>query len=310
MDTRENMWRRRRETFAALPEHRRGSYRIAEVSSERPCRHRSKDALCHGLALHGWQGQLDPERWRAAARDFFARVQAPAILAVLKRADGAEAKVWYPDVDPWLATPLPYGTDMTYLGLFTVDPDHVALVFGWVVMADLCQGPNASDRALFWGWRADLPLALEDATTVLAGPLADEVSVPYGTGYTLPFRRGPELYALGLEAGLGHAAEDGLERQRVARWGHDLDGRQRYLQGLLRDLYPVNLISAPHLARTVRGRPLPDWIAAVPGRGTLAPLAGGLWQWRLTPEEIAQVRPALVAEGLLIAELPFPEAWR
>lgn len=273
---------------------------------------RSPNDNCHALALFDWPTNFDVKAWRDVTKAYFDRLGVSPDLATLTEQSGAKRQLTGADAQRWPAwslQPTPKG-----VSLYATEPGYIQLVFGWWVTANFHFNDRVKDRSVFWGWRADLPLTLDEAVGLLIAPLAARVSLPYGFGYTLPFRRGPGLDSLGLEAGLPsgvkRSAEDRQEAARIANWGRDLRGRKRHLQGLLRDLYPVNLISAPHLAKTVQGRPLAEWVAAAPGRGTLVPLAGGLWQWRLAPEEVAQVRPTLVAEGLLIAELPFPEAWR
>ena len=75
------------------------------------------------------------------------------------------------------------------------------------------------------------------------------------------------------------------------------------MQGYLRDIYPLNVLSAPHLHMPVNGVPLADWIRVSADRGTLRPLAGGAWLWRIDEPHVPAITAELEQAGLLIAAL-------
>lgn len=200
---------------------------------------RPPDAPCHGLALYEWQGRLDVAAWLHLALTFFSRLGAQPDTGGVRQADGRDLHLEGAALRRWVEQPVAAGPPLLSASLFATVPGYAQLAFGWWVMAEFNITANGDRRSAFWGWRADLPLGLEDATDDLVRPLAAQLHVPYGIGYTLPFRRGPGLDALGLSAGLGYTPEDKLEAKRVSNWFHERTGQQRHVRGLLRDVYPV-----------------------------------------------------------------------
>lgn len=77
----------------------------------------------------------------------------------------------------------------------------------------------------------------------------------------------------------------------------------RHLEGLLRDIYPINILTTPHLQREISGQKLRDWIENGAGRGYLQKIADHVSVWVLPPRNLPTVRNALARAGLLIAKL-------
>ena len=99
-------------------------------------------------------------------------------------------------------------------------------------------------------------------------------------GYRRQLRYGPLFYAWGTiyGGGLHKDADRQIEAEKISNWANFNRAEQLYLHGLLRDVYPWNLLTAPQLDADVLGQPLRAWVAADPAaRGTLSPYTGDLW---------------------------------
>ena len=120
----------------------------------------------------------------------------------------------------------------------------------------------------------------------------------YGIGYIRESNLGPTLYAVGLVEGLGLEDEDDLESINISFW---TEARELHIwrQGILRDVYPWNFLTAPQLSRPVNGVPLEEWIVSKPGRGKLSCVSEGTALWEVDVAELPEVRRALWHAGNL-----------
>lgn len=73
-----------------------------------------------------------------------------------------------------------------------------------------------------------------------------------------------------------------------------------YRTGLLRDIYPHNILVDTHLNERVGHTTLGAWIQKDPARGTLEKLTDTHYLWSLTPDQIPPVQEALQDTGLLL----------
>lgn len=147
--------------------------------------------------------------------------------------------------------------------------------------------------------------ALPDAEpriVAFIGQLLDELRPAYGIGFFRKRSRGPSLYGLGM--GYGHRAYSGPEYEEslaTSRWTYCIEEYADKHQGLLRDVYAYNLLTARHLERAVAGQPLRAWIAARAMRGQLRACADGYWLWTVDRAHIPAVREQLIACDALLA---------
>ena len=121
----------------------------------------------------------------------------------------------------------------------------------------------------------------------------------YGYAYQHKFSQGPDFYAVGSLGGRDRLPDE--EREKINRWNNVYcmpDGI--YTLGDLRDIYPYNFLSTPHLERDIFGQPLRQWIESHSSRGKLTPLTDTLWSWHLTPDQISPVRNALAPTGIIL----------
>jgi hypothetical protein len=71
-------------------------------------------------------------------------------------------------------------------------------------------------------------------------------------------------------------------------------------RGYLRDVFPLNLLTAIHRQRTVDGVPLFDWINADRSRGRLEHIAPTLWAWHVPAERCAALTDVMDAAGMVV----------
>lgn len=130
----------------------------------------------------------------------------------------------------------------------------------------------------------------------------------YGIGYTRPHRLGPGTYAIGICQGFGPKGwgvpgqisdEEEAEMEKISRWGHTGMPAKIWQRGLLRDVYPWNFLSGPHLKRSVGVVTLEQWIMEDVQRGHLEHLNDRLWFWEVPAINLEAIRKALQAEDII-----------
>lgn len=120
----------------------------------------------------------------------------------------------------------------------------------------------------------------------------------YGFVYHMSYRWMPGFYPGGLQSGDDVVARDHQDFQsNRGRWGRL--GWDTGVPLLLRDIFPVNLLTRAYLDLPVGTSTLASWITGDDFRGTLAPLAGNdsITVWRVEPRHIPQVREDLFKAG-------------
>lgn len=188
----------------------------------------------------------------------------------------------------------------SYVGLYHTIPDYAQLAFGW----DVTAGYHARmHRDMYFCCGVAIAQLGVDYVADVIEQISNRTTLTYGIGYSLPFQDGPDLYALGMSTGSDYTPEGNRAADRTCAWFRERIGQNRHLQGYLRDVYPLNVISQPHLDKQVQGMPLREWIIASPERGTLRPLAGGAWLWRIEENQVVPIQAELESAGMLIAEL-------
>jgi hypothetical protein len=192
---------------------------------------------------------------------------------------------------------------------------HKAGFDGIIVFELVCTSPNAqiwgrdfeltaSYNADDGGLHADIiarsSVASLSPTSMLpiATAMCQILKPSYGIGYRRERSLGPELYAIGLAKGLGLTGADYEEAVHISRWCDGMDDRV-WTQGLLRDVYPWNFLTAPQLARPVGRASLEKWIRQDAKHGTLLALCNGITLWEIMDADISAVRQALAQAGVI-----------
>jgi hypothetical protein len=180
------------------------------------------------------------------------------------------------------------------VGLYATRPGYKQLVFGWRMTADLNM---TKGRTAILAWEAGLLDSIE-----IAKQMAGIFGPVYGIGFQRPFAKGPALYAYGMSAGLGYSGTDRIEMNRIGAWMRERMAQNRHKNGMLRDVYPLNLLTQVHLDQEVERHSLHDWIKETQERGQLVDLGNKQWIWRLPDASVENVRSSLRSGGLIIAE--------
>lgn len=250
---------------------------------------------CACLALYDWQGDMNTVQFHALARSFFdANGVVPNICSVPRPDDSSETTSYSTMENRLRSKALPVDALLLYHTL----PDYAQLVFGWDVTASIdCR----EERTMAFCCDPTLRGIELEYFDGLLDRIANIVPLCYGIGYLRTFEQGPDIYADGMGAGSDFSDEGEAEADRIASWFHERMGENRQRTGYLRDVYPLNVISEPHLSQRIDGLALADWIAQSPQRGSLRSLPGNASVWRINESQVAHVREQLVKTGLLIA---------
>jgi hypothetical protein len=135
-----------------------------------------------------------------------------------------------------------------------------------------------------------------EALLAISRAVITHIHPSYGIGFRRNMRLGPTLYAYGMVMGPFFGKER-AKAERIAAWGREGIEKRTYEQGILRDVYPWNFLTAPQLNRKVGGVPLEDWIRASAGRGTLLEFCPGVQLWEVPDCDAAPIRAALDEAG-------------
>lgn len=137
--------------------------------------------------------------------------------------------------------------------------------------------------------------------TSLAKRILVAIDFNYGIAYSRRINLGPDIYAVGMNTGLGHSS---LEKIKIAKWFNAeicfkerLDSRSNYL----RDVYELNFLSSVHLSQSVNGDLLSRWIERDPAHGKLESLTKDRWVWSIDKNMISSIREVLRTNSLLVA---------
>lgn len=258
---------------------------------------RAGDCVC--LALYDWESNFTASDFYDVACSFFVAAGVDPDCGSLRRETQNESRTLKLST---IASRIkkPEYAQAPSVELYHTIPNYAQLVFGW----DVTVGYHADDiRDMCFCAGVELTKLGIDYMANLVERISHLTNLTYGIGYTRAFRDGPDLYALGMGTNPDYSPEGRRAADRVGAWFRERIGQNRHLLGYLRDVYPLNVISQPHLDMPVNGMPLGEWIRHAADRGTLRPLAGGAWLWRIEDAQVANVQAELEAAGLLIAQL-------
>ena len=257
------------------------------------------DHSCACLAIYDWDANIDVSEFHEVAKSFFAANGVKPNVAGLDRLDGRSLTQSYTSIEERLRWQSP--REFNGLDLYHTLPNYAQLIFGWDVTAsmDIYRGKTmyfCCDQALSGVSFEYFERLLERAAIL--------IKLNYAIGYLRQFELGPAIYASGMVTGLGYSDEEMAEADRIGSWFRERLARKRHLSGHLRDVYPLNVLSGPHLSQRVGGLPLADWIGQSRAHGTLRSLTGGAAVWRIEESNVDHVRAELAKTGLLIAYPP------
>lgn len=174
---------------------------------------------------------------------------------------------------------------------------------GWLVSAVV----SSRDGYLIFCFSDDLAQFDEHGFISLAQKLYTVFQFRYGIAYQHPLKKGADIYALGIVAGLDYSESDMAESQRIGKWFQaNTFFREQgdSYSNHLRDVYRLNFLSQVHLDKIIDGIRLEDWISKFPSRGIIELIAPGQVVWKIRDSDIREVRETLRKNSLLVAYRP------
>ncbi len=132
--------------------------------------------------------------------------------------------------------------------------------------------------------------------------LSGQLSPSYGFAFTCTRPEQVVSYANGNAAVLFTGSEDPFSFiDDLSEWS---GGEDSYKRTRLRMVYPYNLLNRDHLAISVAGQSLGDWIRAQDDRGRIIELNSQFAVWIVPAETLQDINQLLGATGLLISWRP------
>jgi hypothetical protein len=259
---------------------------------------------CACLALYGCEERLTARTWLGVAERYFQYLGVSPTLCVVSFTSGLTRTF------NWNVAGCRLGNLADADTLFcSAELPGNKDVLQWEAATTWVRPAQTPLPTVFFGHREHLgPFSVRDCMH-LSRLATLHSSVGYGIGYEHDGRMGPEAYAHGLEVQFEDLDIDEQQSKRMDMWWRECSAPQdgeptrfRHLAGMIRDVYPVSVLSPVHLAQKVGHRNLGEWIGAAPGRGTLMRIGAGNSLWAIPPVGIPAVRAELKAAGLIIAD--------
>lgn len=242
------------------------------------------------IALYDWKAIPSWHDWLSFCESFFKELHLAPDTSLFGRSANKLKQFEFDDAIASKATQ----SNWKVAQIYSTRPDYKQLIFGWKACAAMTFEDQTS---IVLGWEAGL-LDRESLLEKLL-LLTDDC---YAIGYRRPFKKGPDVYAYGMASGLEYGKADMDEKDRIGAWFRERIGENRHTKGMLRDVFPNNVLMDCHINRKIGATTLKDWVQLKSGRGCLTNLRSNQWLWDLSEEEIRYVRPVLSKEGLLIAD--------
>lgn len=248
------------------------------------------------IALYDWEGSFAFPDWLAIAQDLFVRCDVRPDKAKWGTSTDSEKEVSFEHLIEKSCQPSSRES-VKVAGAMCTRPGFKQIALGWNAQ---CSFHDWKNRTSVFCW-ADSLWAL-DAQEVEALILAARQSLTgaYGIVYQRDFQKGPDMYAYGMSAGLGYSAVDMREANEIGAWMQERMGDKRYLTGMLRDVYPMNILTQRQLDFKVDNMSLVDWITQESWRGGLTDVSESGGIWIVDSQYLAQVRASLRNRGVLI----------
>ncbi len=123
-------------------------------------------------------------------------------------------------------------------------------------------------------------------------------SIGYAYGCQMEMKYWPHLFPYGMYGNPNNGAPDEknalAECRRIAHWHTYLRGPYASYpfisSGMLRDVFPFQVLNASHLEVLIDNTPLARWISQDPIRGSLAESGSGNWIWQIEAVHLPQIR--------------------
>jgi hypothetical protein len=146
-----------------------------------------------------------------------------------------------------------------------------------------------------------------DEAERLSFALAELGELGYGIGFVETAKKNPAFHARGVTHGNPSTKEEEEEADRDSIWFMErisMKGnppKMRHLSGLLRDVYPLNVLNVNHAKAVIDGQDLVSWIGESKVRGVLTPLSARNLLWVIPAAYLRHIRDSLSKNGLILA---------
>jgi hypothetical protein len=120
----------------------------------------------------------------------------------------------------------------------------------------------------------------------------------YGYGFNMPHASGPGFYAVGINYCAQSRGISKDEIHRISRWGNEGIPNSVWKEGLLRDVYQLNVVDELHLRKHVDEHPLREWILRDANRGRLYS-TNDLSIWTVAEAQVDHIRNVLANARML-----------
>lgn len=126
-----------------------------------------------------------------------------------------------------------------------------------------------------------------------------ELRPEYGVGFSMDVKYGGLFYAIGID--YGETPGGGYRRPEIDQsWRNEGMDDRVWRRGIIRDVYPVNVLSRAHLAFPIGTRTFADWIESDASRGRLRQVdATDCWIWNVENEMIDHLYGQLFSCGMI-----------
>jgi hypothetical protein len=265
-----------------------------------------EEQVVSSLVLYDWGGSLDRTAWLSLACEFFRLLGATPNFAEFSAKPNSRKKV------------KPEGLQKVFQenAIRSCTIDRLLSPFSDVNRSDIsCSFSElgGDDRTKVAAFSHFSETVDADLFVTVIQTFSRAARITYGHAYLRPVRLGPTMYAYDLVYGLDRSRPDEAEElERMRRWSQErLDmvaqnkpAPFRHLAGMQRDVYPLNVLTRPHLEREIGGQPLEKWIAADASRGQLQQVADGVWVWVVPEQSLETTRGELAEAELLVTRAP------
>lgn len=173
----------------------------------------------------------------------------------------------------------------------------------WKLNFTINFGPYS--RCLLFSYPADSDIDHQAFGLQLIKDVSRFCDFEYGIGFDRKYVWGPDMYCTGTIYNATRQPIPDEERDQIGAWMRKYAlSNGKYKIGDLRDIYPYNMLTEPHLIRQIGSQNLKDWILSNPQHGTLEKITDRHWLWSIDPDQIPMIQEALEPTGILLCYKP------
>jgi hypothetical protein len=196
----------------------------------------------------------------------------------------------------------------------------------------LCNDPNliniSAKKSWDTGWESDycIYLSLQKNASVITFAeekfelsyekmkeilltFSDILKSPYSIGFFMPYNKSPDFYTCGI--GCSNANDPILKlgtpeyeaKLRFSRWGSVGMPEKVYLRGVIREVYPMNLLCRPQAFFSFHGKPFFECVRSGMIGGTIEEITPERFLWTVSESAIPSVTEQCDKAGFLFNQL-------